>query len=82
MYYYGMYGMNPMFNPAYMNPYSGYGQMPTNKPPIPGSGIPPPMGMPMPMGHMNPLGSMGSMVPPSLNYQKGQRFEDLYGRGK
>ena len=65
MYYYGMYGLNPMFNPGYMNPYGTYGQMPTKSAPGPG-----PMGMPMgpmgPMSSLSPLASIGS-YPPKLS---------------
>jgi hypothetical protein len=60
MYYYGMYGLNPMFNPGFMNHYGAYGQMPgkpTNSP----SNSMPPMGMPMPP--MPPMGPMGPMPP-------------------
>lgn len=62
MYYYGMYGMNPMFNPGFMNPYGAYGQMPNGKSATGGSAPMPPMGMPMPMGPMGPMPPLG--MPP------------------
>ncbi len=55
MYYYGMYGLNPMFNPGYMNPYPGPMGMPM--------GPMGPMGPLGPMSSMNPLGPIGSYPP-------------------
>ncbi len=60
MYYYTMYGLNPMYS-GYMNPYGSFGQMPGKPASGPSSMPPPPMGMGMPMGPMGPMGPMPSL---------------------